>query len=51
MKFQSMMICVSNIAKMGIKRNCLFQLELITQPVDVTYDNRNLLTAVSGIGS
>jgi len=26
MKLQSMMICVSNIAKMGIKRNCLFQL-------------------------
>ena len=51
LQVEAVMICVSNIVGMGIKRNCLIQLGLSTEPVDVTYSNRNLLTAVWGIGS
>jgi len=34
------MICVLDMVGMGIKRNCLFQIEICTRPVHVTYSNR-----------
>jgi hypothetical protein len=40
MKLQSMMICVSNIAKMGIKRNCLFQLVINVCTCDGDWTDR-----------